>query len=88
LRENAETISLYPNPVSSNSFFIECNNPINDTIILNITDMYGRVLWRENQTMDGKLNNLEVEVSSLSAGEYILNIEGAKTNQKLLFIKI
>ncbi|WP_395052106.1 T9SS type A sorting domain-containing protein [Flavobacterium sp.] len=65
-------ISLYPNPVI-NSFKVTFNETINANVIVKITTLLGKTILVKNSILKNN-NELEVDVSELNAGMYILTI--------------
>lgn len=80
-----ESVSIYPNPVI-NSLLIKLNMPNNEVKSLLITDIKGRLLIQQNIAVKIGSNSINLNVSSLSKGSYILLVKGTKSNS-LKFIK-
>jgi len=77
---NATKITLYPNP-SSEAIWVNAPNQILRSI--RVMDMTGRSL-SELQCND---NNVEVNISELPIGQYILEAQGNQGISRNLFIK-
>lgn len=77
---NTATFSLYPNP--SNTGFVIIKTSKNDAINVSVFNVLGK------QVISTTLNNTPLDVSSLNAGVYIVNInQNGNTTTKKLVIK-
>ena len=81
VEEFAQSISVYPNPATE---YIIISNDLKEEASLSITDLNGKVILFENIIGENK-----IDVSHLSNGSYILNIESNRINhqQMLQIIK-
>ncbi len=79
-------ISVYPNPASS-FIKVQINSNINDKVIIEISDLAGRVVSKSNFTVDNGL--AEVSTKSLISGSYFvkLTVNGETFIQKIQVIK-
>jgi phosphatidylserine/phosphatidylglycerophosphate/cardiolipin synthase-like enzyme/DNA/RNA endonuclease YhcR with UshA esterase domain len=77
---NKQNSSLYPNPNNSNhvllSFYNEQNN-ITETN-LNIFDYTGKLILKQIINIQTGINNINVDITALTAGVYFVNFENAK----------
>jgi hypothetical protein len=76
-----ETMSLYPNPASS-QFHITINTDVPATVILKITNAIGQTMIYSE--MDG--NNIQQSVSNLLPGSYVVQVTD-KATQKVIGVK-
>ena len=74
---------IYPNP-ANNSLFVQLHNITIPKVILQISDVTGKVLIE--QTVENQNKVATVDVSNLAKGSYILTIKGDKEVQRF-FIK-
>lgn len=73
---SSEIKSLYPNP-ASNTLKLELANPTIGNITINVYDLSGRLVQAtESNTKD----SLNIDVSALSIGNYVLKIVGEKNS--------
>lgn len=81
----ANAISLYPNPVTSNSISIQ-GLPVNEIATINIYNISGQLISsQEAQTSNGGINNLEIP--SLTNGIYMVNVAVGEFTTTVKLIK-
>ena len=70
-----DVISLFPNPITNNSFTIYFNNRLKATYNIIITNQSGEILYRENTNVQnsGAFKTITLPVS-IAAGNYIVKI--------------
>ena len=80
----ASTISLYPNP-ANNQVNITVNDNAYDSIRIQVVNSLGQKL-QSTESNGQSTNNFSLDVSSLAAGLYFINVEvdGIKISKKLL----
>jgi photosystem II stability/assembly factor-like uncharacterized protein len=73
-------VNIYPNPAKD---FTSIEGLPNNVDIVNITDLYGKTVWSENNV---KSSSLEINTSSFSSGIYILSIisRGNRSDYRLV----
>ncbi len=79
---------LYPQP--ANEFFNIGSSIKAQSITIEIADVAGRILYRENLLPDGELLNGVIDTKSLPAGTYMLSVfadNAVQHTQKLLLVK-
>jgi len=74
-------VRLYPNPAATQ--LQVTGLPVNEPVILTVTDMGGNTLFR--QRAGG--GNVLLDISRLTSAAYVLSIAGTTTRQSLPFIK-
>jgi len=75
---NAYTISVSPNPTTTNYIVkLNCNNP-NVKYTATIVNNYGQIIYQQNNIA----NELTINAQNWSTGMYILQISDAKGNNK------
>lgn len=79
----AQTISLYPNPVQD-LLHIDLSQTQAATIELQVRDMSGRVIRKVMTNVHSGFNTLQVDVASLSVGMYTLEVKEA---DRLIFTR-
>ncbi len=75
-----ENINLYPNP-SNGQFVIDFSSVKNQVSSVKIYDLVGKNVYSKDAKINEGANKLSIDVSNLTSGVYILNIE----NQKVKF---
>lgn len=84
--EKEHTIYIIENPVKSHVLQYRLPGDIDDLNgVARITDVYGRVLFRESIKMDSKTKS--ISLSAFSAGTYLLHITSDKGRYFAKFIK-
>jgi hypothetical protein len=78
---DTEDYKIYPNP-SSNKLFIKTSKSIGD-VVLTLSDINGRTVKSQKAMLQGEV---EMDISTLQSGIYILNIKGEfiSTNAKIV----
>ncbi|MBY0476944.1 MAG: PQQ-dependent sugar dehydrogenase [Chitinophagaceae bacterium] len=79
-------LQLFPNPVHSYTS-IGINALADETVQMRIADNTGRVVMTRNFTVTKGMNNFNLDLSSLPAGFYFVDVTGAHLNEKTKFIK-
>jgi len=81
-------LSAYPNPTSGNLFINFEPNVIKEgNLELNIYNMYGQLIrYEELQAMQGK-DYFMVDLSSLPASMYIVELHGIEVNESMSVVK-
>ncbi len=81
-------IQIYPNPATA-EVYVTFENNVSSVALVQLTDVAGRVVgnWSFDKPAQGQ--KLELNVNSISAGTYLLNIstDGKKAVQKLVITK-
>jgi hypothetical protein len=75
-----ENINLYPNP-SNGQFTLDFTSVKNQVSSVKIYDLVGKNVYSKDAKINEGANKLSIDVSNLTSGVYILNIE----NQKVKF---
>ncbi len=75
-----EAINIYPNP-SNGQFTLDFTSVKNQVSSVKIYDLVGKNVYSKDAKINEGANKLSIDVSNLSSGVYILNIE----NQKVKF---
>jgi len=80
---------IYPNPVSNGSIFIDFNLIRGTSVKINIVDMNGKLIrtLRRYEYFGIGRHKIMANVSSLSEGIYLVNINGEDINLSSKFIK-
>jgi uncharacterized delta-60 repeat protein len=79
-------IQLSPNPTSG-VLQIQLPDGLKGTISLQLIDLNGRVIKRQNLASDGNALSTSIDVSSLQSGIYILKAQSGSTSLTSRFIK-
>lgn len=73
-------INMYPNPCTNN-LFIDCMNMTNSSsVVINITDLYGKTVYRETRYDVQYEPKLKVDLSNVTAGIYLASITDSNSN--------
>ncbi len=71
--------SVYPVPLKGNeSLKININAPFDETITVNLTDMFGKVLFATNKVISIGKNTVILELDHLANGIYLVSIQHAQ----------
>lgn len=66
---------LFPNPAKANlSLLVE--SPVKEQVTIELVDPMGRIVKSQTQNLETGTNTLAVSVSSLSAGAYVVRVNG------------
>ena len=80
---NILSFKLWPNP-TNNILNISTSNVSSNNIDINIVDMLGRIVYSNNVNVS---SNISVDVSSLSKGLYLIEINDGQNSFKDKFVK-
>ena len=80
-------ISVYPNPVKT-KLQVVIKEPLGQTVTLSVSDYFGRNLINYVSTSDWSANPIQVDVSSLPSGMYILEVTSGGVSEVMKVIKI
>ena len=72
-----DVISLYPNPNSTGLLFLNLTSTSRHTQNIQIRDIAGRLVYQADFELESGSNQLEIDVSTLNQGLYILEVDGA-----------
>jgi len=80
--------NVFPNPVRDN-LNVSITAERNTAYILNVTDLYGRLLIQKNGRAEGSLSQIGIDVGNLPNGTYLINIsvDGKQSNHKFVKVK-
>ncbi len=81
------TISVYPNPVSTN-LTIEMEVTTDGTYTLELVDVSGRIVKAESMKTSSGLNRNQLNVSNLSKGMYLLRVQNLSGFSQQVMIAI
>lgn len=74
--EGKAAVNIYPNPAGS-TLNVSVNTPEATTLSFSLYDLQGKLVMQQNdQVMSQGANTIQLNLSSLSAGEYFLLAEG------------
>ena len=80
-------ITVYPNPVKT-KLQVVIKEPLGQTVTLSVYDYFGRNLITYVGTIDWSSNPIQVDVSSLPTGMYILEVTSGGVTEVMKVIKI
>jgi hypothetical protein len=81
---NIAELKLFPNP-ASHRLNLSFSAADNDDILLHIVDMSGRMVLSSRQAVSKGVNSASISVSAMPAGNYMLQIKGARSNTAMMF---
>jgi len=84
-KTNVSAINLFPNPNEGN-FTLEFNANVNSTLNITITDVTGKIVHAENASSVRGLNRVNLNVSNLQKGFYLLKTNDTITEINKSFI--
>ncbi len=84
-KTNVSAINLFPNPNEGN-FTLEFNANVNSTLNITITDVTGKIVHTENASSVRGLNRVNLNVSNLQKGFYLLKTNDTITEINKSFI--
>lgn len=78
-----QQITVYPNPVKEQSFYIDYFSDTNETVRLQVSDIKGRMIYtKEIPVLAKTILSIPVEMNgTLAAGVYILSLYPTKSNK-------
>ena len=77
-------VTIFPNPALLTSTLSFQSNQ-NEKIVINISNLNGKLIQQNNFNISNGINNIELDVSSLKPGVYLINFN---TNNKVITKKI
>jgi serine protease AprX len=80
-------ITVYPNPVKT-KLQVVIKEPLGQTVTLSVYDYFGRNLITYVGSIDWSANPIQVDVSSLPTGLYILEVTSGGVSEVMKIIKI
>lgn len=81
---NATQMGMWPNPTAG-SFTLYYQTPVNETIIVRVIDVTGRVLVEQTNSAASGANAFALDLSNVAKGVYTLQVQGKNVlNEKLV----
>lgn len=87
--DNNLSLAVYPNPFTDN-FQVNLSLPSSEYIYFELSDISGKVLMKKQMNFSSGNSSFNIDVRSLSAGTYLLNMKGTnflKTEKIIKSIK-
>lgn len=85
IKSSTSISTIYPNPVSS-TVTVKLNTKENEVLFVEVRDMMGKTVFTQHFMALMGENDMKLNVSSLAAGTYILNVTNSQQQQsKQLF---
>jgi hypothetical protein len=69
--EQGNSFSIFPNP-SNGNLVVQLNAPSTNKLSLNIVDLAGRIVWKQEFSEVSEKNQLEIHAADLQKGNYFL----------------
>ncbi len=79
-------LKLYPNPVKT-AATLEFNTTASGTYLLQIFSLEGRLIQSQRESVQTGKNNIQLNISNLPVGMYLLRLQTAGHTQSVKFIK-
>ncbi len=86
LNDNRKSLIVFPNPVKE-TLFVQFVSTKAEKLVLQVTDLQGRILQQENMQVSIGNISLSVSTSGLARGSYILLVKSSGSMQQKQFIK-
>jgi len=83
-----EIVSIYPNPVTGNSFYIKLKTLIDAPLQITIFDSQGKLAEEFSHQINWLNNPLEYDLSKLQAGLYLIRVKTGDQIATLKFVKL
>jgi aminopeptidase N len=80
-------IKVYPVPATSNSITLSIKNPVEKTMSLRIFNAAGQLVSKQQIDTPGRDEEIQINISKLSAGVYLLRIDAGNFKTILHIIK-
>ena len=79
-------IRVYPVPTSSTNVTLSIKNPVQKTMTLRIFNTAGQLISKQQVDTPGRDEEIQINISKLSAGVYLLRIDAGdlKTTRHIL----
>ena len=79
-------IKVYPVPASTNEVTLSLTNPVSSTAGLRIFNTLGQLVWQQQVSTPGPFELIQINISKLSAGVYLLHIDAGdiKTTRHII----
>ena len=84
ISSNSRVSKLYPNP-NKGAFTLEVTAQTPESVDVAVTDMTGRVLYRQPLFIEGN-QQLNLDIPGLSPGMYLVSLQGQATSQHVRFV--
>ena len=75
LTDPVNDIKVYPVPISSGNVTLSIKNPVNKTMTLRIFNTAGQLISKQQVNTPGRDEEIQINISKLSAGVYLLRID-------------
>ena len=82
-----DDISIFPNPVINSKLNILIKEPLGQVVSISIYDLYAKRLLQTSTTVDWNTNPIQMDLSSIPNGIYILEISEGRKNAISKIIK-
>ena len=80
-------LNTWPNPVD-NVLNTALTSELKGNVQVSISDLSGRVVSTENRSISNGLNRMEVPVTDLNAGMYMVQLSNGKASISSRFVKL
>lgn len=86
LGKQVSPVTLYPNPASSH-INLAFSQETTETTVITIAGMNGAIVKSQSSKIPAGRNSLQIDVSTLPAGNYILSLQRAAGTEHLKFVR-
>jgi len=79
-------VKVYPVPASSTNVTLSIKNPLEKTMNLRIFNTAGQLIYQQQVNTPGRDEEIQINISKLSAGVYLLRIDAGnlKTTRHII----
>jgi hypothetical protein len=79
-------INVYPVPTSSSIVTLSIKNPVQKTMTISLINMAGQLISQQKLTTPGRDEEIQINISKLSAGVYLLHLDAGtfKTTRHII----
>jgi hypothetical protein len=68
-------IKVFPVPTSSNTVTLSIMNPVSETMSLRLFNTVGQLVWHQQISAAGPIELIQINISKLSVGVYLLRVD-------------
>jgi aminopeptidase N len=79
-------INVFPVPTSLNTVTLSITNPVSERMSLRLFSTTGQLVWQQQVNTPGPIEQIQINISKLSAGVYLLHVDAGsfKTTRHII----
>jgi hypothetical protein len=81
------SVKVYPNPVTDGLLHVEIQTQDTDLISIGVFDLIGRSIYHPLRRLEKGMNKIDLDISELPAGYYILKIRNNHSLNEFKIVK-